>query len=316
MCTRQLVRLQRKSGMDDFAQYLAEIRSKLSAVAEVSAEKDIAYGHQFTVLKDDEKVILTVYNGKKGRRLVWGGSAGNLAAALQAAVNSGKTETAGMLQQKQFTGIWAGSDESGKGDFFGPLVVAAVAVDNAAAARLNAAGVKDCKLLTDKKILELETAIKEIALSYSVLELKPEIYNLRYEQVRQEGGNLNRLLGYGHIAALSQVLREQPKCSGALIDQFTASDAVIRALTAKFFGVDFRQQPRAESNIAVAAASILARAQFLHRMEALSEQAGFILPKGGGTAATEAARQLLRQLGQDALRGYVKLHFANYAKLK
>lgn len=302
--------------MDDFVQYLAELRSKLSEVATVSAEKDIAYGHQFTVLKDDEKVTLTAYNGKKGRKLVWGGSSGSLSAALQTAVNGGKVENQDSLQQKQFSGIWAGSDESGKGDFFGSLVVAAVVVDNAAAIKLGAAGVKDCKLLTDKKILELETAIKEISLSYSVLELKPEIYNLRYEQVRKEGGNLNRLLGYGHIAALSKVLQEQSACSGALIDQFTTSDAVIKTLTAKFSAVEFRQQPRAESNIAVAAASILARAQFLHRMDTLSEQAGFTLPKGGGTAATEAAQQLVNQYGKDALRGYVKLHFANYAKLK
>lgn len=302
--------------MDDFVQYLAELRSKLSEVAEVSAEKDIAYGHQFTMLKGDEKVTLTAYNGKKGRKLVWGGSSGSLSAALQAAVNGEQVDAQDPLQQKQFSGIWAGSDESGKGDFFGPLVVAAVAVDNATATKLSAAGVKDCKLLTDKKILELETAIKEIALSYSVLELKPEVYNLRYEQVRKESGNLNRLLGYGHIAALSKVLQEQPACSGALIDQFTTSDAVIKALTAKFSAVEFRQQPRAESNIAVAAASILARAQFLHRMDVLSEQAGFTLPKGGGTAATEAAQQLADQYGKDALRGYVKLHFANYAKLK
>lgn len=302
--------------MDDFVQYLAELRRKLSEVAEVSAEKDIAYGHQFTMLKGEEKVTLTAYNGKKGRKQVWGGSSGSLSAALQAAVNGEQVDNQDSLQQKQFSGIWAGSDESGKGDFFGPLVVAAVAVDNTTATKLSAAGVKDCKLLTDKKILELETAIKEIALSYSVLELKPEIYNLRYEQVRKEGGNLNRLLGYGHIAALSKVLQEQPACSGALIDQFTTSDAVIKALTAKFSAVEFRQQPRAESNIAVAAASILARAQFLHRMDVLSEQAGFTLPKGGGTAATEAAQQLADQYGKDVLGGYVKLHFANYAKLK
>ena len=102
--------------MDDFVQYLAELRNKLSEVAEVSAEKDIAYGHQFTVLKDDEKVTLTAYNGKKGRKLVWGGSSGSLSAALQAAVNGEQVETQDSLQQKQFSGIWAGSDESGSED--------------------------------------------------------------------------------------------------------------------------------------------------------------------------------------------------------
>lgn len=300
--------------MDDFANYLEDMRLKLGGAADISAEKDIPYGHQFTLLQDGEKVTLTVYNGKKGRRLVWGGSSGRLAAALQAAVENTAAEP--YQQEAKPQGIRAGSDESGKGDFFGPLVVAAVAVDDRAADKLRAAGVKDCKQLTDKKILELETQIEAEALTYSVLELKPEAYNLRYEQVRQEGGNLNRLLGYGHIAALTQVLQKQPECRSALIDQFTASDAVIRMLTAKFPATSFRQQPRAESDMAVAAASVLARAKFLHRMDALSEQAGFVLPRGGGAAATEAAQRLLQHFGREALRSYVKLHFANYAKLK
>ena len=86
-------------------------------------------------------------------------------------------------------GLWAGSDESGKGDFFGSLVVAATVVDNTTAAKLQAAGVKDCKLLTDKKILELEYVIKSTVVDFSVLELKPKIYNLRYEQVAAAGAS-------------------------------------------------------------------------------------------------------------------------------
>ncbi len=76
-----------------------------------------------------------------------------------------------------------GSDESGKGDFFGSLVIAAVVVDDTTAGKLQAAGVKDCKLLTDKKILALEDVIKNTVVEFSVLELKPKFYNLRYEQV-------------------------------------------------------------------------------------------------------------------------------------
>ena len=106
--------------MDDFASYLEDVRLKLVAVADISAEKDIAYGHQFTLLQDGEKVTLTVYNGKKGRRLVWGGSSGGLAAALQAAVEQNSASVICGQQQARPQGNWAGSDESGKGDFFGP----------------------------------------------------------------------------------------------------------------------------------------------------------------------------------------------------
>ena len=213
-------------------------------------------------------------------------------------------------------GLWAGSDESGKGDFFGSLVVAATVVDSTTAAKLQAAGVKDCKLLTDKKILELEDVIKSTVVDYSVLELKPKIYNLRYEQVAAAGGKLNQLLGYGHVAALSQVLERQKDCHSALIDQFTQSTVNLKALQQRFPGCSVRQQPKAESNLAVAAASVLARARFLRTMDELAQQAGVgELPKGGGEQATACARRLAEKYGKDALREYVKLHFANYKRV-
>ena len=189
-------------------------------------------------------------------------------------------------------------------------------MDNTTAAKLQAAGVKDCKLLTDKKILELEDVIKATVVDYSVLELKPKIYNLRYEQVAAAGGKLNQLLGYGHVAALSQVLERQKDCHSALIDQFTQSTVNLKALQQRFPGCSVRQQPKAESNLAVAAASVLARARFLRTMDKLAQQAGVgELPKGGGEQATACARRLAEKYGKDALREYVKLHFANYKRV-
>ena len=129
---------------NDFSAYLAELREKLNSVAPVSSEKDIAYGHQFTVILGKEKAVLTAYNGKKGRHLVWGGAASELQSALQAAVEE-KPQAFLATENTEWQGMWAGSDESGKGDFFGPLVVAAVIVDETTAAKLQAAGVKDCK---------------------------------------------------------------------------------------------------------------------------------------------------------------------------
>ena len=151
---------------------------------------------------------------------------------------------------------------------------------------------------------------------YSVLELKPRVYNLRYEQVAAQGGKLNQLLGYGHVAALSKVLEKHEDCHSALIDQFTTSMVNIRALKQRFPQCDVRQQPKAESNLAVAAASVLARAQFLHTMAALAAEAGVQeLPKGGGAQATVCARELAAKYGKEALRNYVKLHFANYQRV-
>lgn len=299
---------------EQFSAYLAEAKAKLSAELPIAAEKKINYGYQYTVKFAEAKLTLNIYNGKKGLNLVYSGD--SALAERAAALLEGRRAQAAAPATFVTDGLWAGSDESGKGDFFGSLVVAAVVVDNTTADRLRAAGVKDCKLLTDKKILELEAIIKASVVDYSVLELKPRVYNLRYEQVAAQGGKLNQLLGYGHVAALSRVLEKHEDCHSALIDQFTTSMVNIRALKQRFPQCDVRQQPKAESNLAVAAASVLARAQFLHTMAALAAEAGVQeLPKGGGAQATACARELAAKYGKEALRNYVKLHFANYQRV-
>lgn len=300
-----------------FDVYLSEIRKKLLEIAPIVSEKEINYGYQFVMRQGNAKVNLAVYNGKKGRRMVWSGDT-ELKEQLEAVVvgNTVAAKKAGSTRQRSQNGIWAGSDESGKGDFFGPLVVAAVVVDTTTAEKLAAAGVKDCKLITDNKILELENVIKNIVVDYSVLELKPKFYNLRYEQIAAQGGKLNQLLGYGHVAALSKVLERNPECKSALIDQFTTSDVNVVALKERFPKCHVQQKPRAESDLAVAAASVLARAQFLRTMAELAANIGREeLPKGGGTHATACARELAQDLGKDVLRNLVKLHFANYSRI-
>lgn len=281
-------------------------------------EKPINYGYQLVAQFCDAKLTLSLYNGKKGLTHVYAGDS-VLKERIAAALEGKETPTTAVAAAAGPTvtnGQWAGSDESGKGDFFGSLVVAATVVDATTAAKLAAAGVKDCKLLTDKKILELEDVIKATVVDFSVLELKPAAYNLRYEQVAAQGGKLNQLLGYGHVAALSQVLSRQKDCHSALIDQFTKSTVNLRALTARFPSCTVRQQPKAESNLAVAAASVLARARFLRTLDELARQAGVAaLPKGGGGQTTACARALAEKYGREALRGYVKLHFANYKRV-
>ena len=313
----------------EFKHYLQAVHDKISAVLDITKEKDINYGHQFVVELCQAKLTLNIYNGKKGLSYVFSGDSaleGKVRELLGECKQNSRSEgdyassdvrvddaaAASVLPR----GKWAGSDESGKGDFFGPLVVSAVVVDDSTAAKLAAAGVKDCKLLTDKKILQLEDVIKSTVVDFSVLELKPKVYNLRYKQVLAQGGKLNQLLGYGHVAALSQVLERHEDCHAALIDQFTTSLVNVRELTRRFPNCVVKQQPKAEVNLAVAAASVLARARFLRTMAELAEAAGeAILPKGGGAQATACARRLADRLGKAELVNFVKLHFANYARI-
>lgn len=313
----------------EFKHYLQAVHNNINAVLDITKEKDINYGHQFVVELCQAKLTLNIYNGKKGLSYVFSGDSaleGKVRELLGECKQSSRSEgdfashdvrvddAAGVSTLPR--GKWAGSDESGKGDFFGPLVVSAVVVDDSTAAKLAAAGVKDCKLLTDKKILQLEDVIKSTVVDFSVLELKPKVYNLRYKQVLAQGGKLNQLLGYGHVAALSQVLERHEDCHAALIDQFTTSLVNVRELTRRFPNCVVKQQPKAEVNLAVAAASVLARARFLRTMAELAEAAGeAILPKGGGAQATACARRLADRLGKAELVNFVKLHFANYARI-
>lgn len=331
----------------DFKKYLEALEANLKGMAELDASKDINYGHLFQLHRGADKVNLTVYNGKKGLRLVWQGnnalrqelelfvaamdSAGKAAVKHATTVPgtkplaksepiSLKQDADGNMVAEFAPNIWAGSDESGKGDFFGPLVVSAVALNGEAEYRLQVAGVKDCKLLTDKKILELEPVIKQHALSFSVLQLKPAFYNRRYREIVAQGGKLNQLLTSGHINALSKALEnleaQNLSCDYALIDQFTQSTAILQTLHQRFPKVSFSQRPKAESNTAVAAASILARAQFLRTMEELAALAGVKeLPKGGGALATECAKEIAAKLGKEALVNFVKIHFVNYERV-
>jgi ribonuclease HIII len=113
-----------------------------------------------------------------------------------------------------------GTDESGKGDYFGPLVIAGVLMDSATEAALKKLGVKDSKSLTDKRCKELAAKIRHILPGkYEEVEILPERYNQLYEQFKAEGKNLNHLLAWGHARAIESLLLKGT-CSHAVADQF------------------------------------------------------------------------------------------------
>ena len=200
-----------------------------------------------------------------------------------------------------------GTDEAGKGSYFGPLVVAGVYVDEQAAAQLLALGVRDSKLLRDKPIEQMAAEIKRICQGQGhVLS-----YNLeRYNRVYQETNNLNLLLAKAHAQVIVQ-LQQKVSCTIALVDQFSDEPLVNEAV--HVLGneqIIVEQRPRAEDDIAVAAASIVARAEFVRLLESLSKKYGIVLPKGASDAAViSAGRVLVKRYGRDILTKVAKLHF-------
>ena len=207
----------------------------------------------------------------------------------------------------------AGIDESGKGDFFGPLCIACVYVQDEATAQLLAkAGVQDSKAIkNDNKICAIAAEIRKIVNNQiGQVALGPEAYNRTYERI----GNLNRLLAWGHARALENLLKIVPGCNDVLADKFGNEHLIKNALMTKGRNVTLRQQTKAEQDIAVAAASIIARADFVHRVQRLEEEFGTSLPKGAGTNVDQAAKALWLK-NPAILPRVAKMHFRTMAKI-
>jgi ribonuclease HIII len=200
-----------------------------------------------------------------------------------------------------------GIDESGKGDFFGPLVIAGVYTDEGIARQLLEAGIRDSKSIgSDAQIRKLADVVRKIpGLVSEVIVVAPERYNPLYEKI----GNLNRLLAWGHARVIENLCERKSDCPSALSDQFANPRVLERALMERGRKIELRQQTKAESDYAVAAASILAREKFIDWMADGEKKWDVKLPKGASGAVLEAARALVQQHGADALRATAKLHF-------
>lgn len=197
-----------------------------------------------------------------------------------------------------------GIDESGKGDYFGPLVIAAVFVDATTQGELRLMQVRDSKKISDGRILEMAPDIKTIC-PHSIIAIGPQKYNELYAKIK----NLNRLLAWGHAKALENLLERGVTCERAISDQFGDERLILNALQEKGRTIILEQRTKAESDLAVAAASILARAEFLLRLKRLSSEVGTTLPKGASTAVELAAKMIIKKHSQDRLGSVAKLHF-------
>lgn len=196
-----------------------------------------------------------------------------------------------------------GIDESGKGDYFGPLVIAAVFVTPALEQDLALMQVRDSKKISDGRILEMAPDIRLLC-PHSLVAIGPQRYNELYAKIK----NLNRLLAWGHARALENLL-QQVDCDLAIADQFGDERLILNALQEKGKQIRLVQRTKAESDLAVAAASILARADFLQRLDRLSQELSTTLPKGASAAVELAGRMVVKKYGRDRLGSVAKLHF-------
>lgn len=200
-----------------------------------------------------------------------------------------------------------GIDESGKGDFFGPLVIAGFYTDETTTPALQQLGVADSKKIGgDRRITELAGAIRKLpGATFDVILIGPAKYNELYDKFR----NLNRLLAWGHARVILNLLEKRPDCPRALSDQFARVDVLQRALGDRAGGLVLDQQTKAEADPAVAAASILARDAFVRWLDEAGARLGATVPKGASAQVRSAAARLVSSRGPEILREVAKVHF-------
>jgi ribonuclease HIII len=202
-----------------------------------------------------------------------------------------------------------GVDESGKGDYFGPLVVAGLYADRSDLKTLFDLKVKDSKAMSDARVLKL-TPILCSKFKHSVVIIGPEKYNVLYEKM----SNLNKMLAWGHARVIENLL-SSVVCKKVIIDKFADKSAVRNALMKKGRKVELDQRVRGESDIVVAAASVIARGKFLQRLQELSEEFKIELPKGASKKVVEVGTEFVTQRGIQQLPKVAKLHFKTTQKI-
>jgi ribonuclease HIII len=286
----------------------------------VEKYKQINYGLQFPVQRSNWSGIVRIYQNNKG---VVKTDLSQLDESEHSQLIRSFCEDRGVSKVKEIESTLSdvltfpmmGSDESGKGDYFGSLVIACVYVDENIEAQLSSLGVKDSKALSDTKIVKIAREIRKICVGkFVVVEISPEKYNQIYAKFEHEKKSLNDLLAWAHAKAIEELLLKV-ECKTVIVDRFANEQILLTSLQEEGKKLSVIQTPRAERYMAVAAASILARDRFVNKLDKLGKQYEVILPKGASNAVIETARQLVGTHGSEILEKVAKVHFKTTQEL-
>lgn len=196
-----------------------------------------------------------------------------------------------------------GIDESGKGDYFGPLVVVAAVIDPEKEPQLIRLGVRDSKRISDALVKQIAEELQKI-IPFSKVIINPKKYNELHFKMK----NVNRILAWAHSRALENLLEKHP-VQLAVADQFGDESLIQKALLEKGKQIQLVQRHRGEEDLAVASASVIARAEFLSRLDQFSREFGIELPKGVSEEVISAGKKLVAKKGAQALEEVAKTHF-------
>lgn len=281
--------------------YAALLIRKFSVIPESFKEIDYGISFKLDSFEDKKPVSVSIYHTeKKGFSFVTKNP------DVRSILNSLLTST----------GV-AGSDEAGKGDLFGPLVVCSFLLGEKENELLKL-NIKDSKKLKNHEIIDIYRHIsKEHPSSFSLVRIMPERYNSFYKDLAGKGRNLNYMLAWAHSKALSGLIEKRSDIKKIIVDRFTENPVVNKIITDAAGKIPVEFFVRAEQNPAVAAASIIARANYLISLKNISETVllgKFELISGSGSGSDELLAKIIDEFGTDITDRICKTHFANLTK--
>lgn len=277
--------------------------------------KEIPYGVRFTIFGGG--VQINLYHGKKGFTYVVQGKDQEAKLQMQQELDLIFSENPSSsddprIFSKTYDFAYMGSDESGKGDYFGPIVCVGVAIEAGQEKILMSVGVQDSKKLSDSRIEKIAPKLFALGQDHiSIVQLNPSRYNQLYESFRSQGKGLNELLAWMHAKVIDNLMANNLGLKMALVDQFANEIVMQKACKKSIEEYQFvlNQRTKAEENFAVAAASIIARDRLLKWHHQQKQILGFELPRGAGILTRQAAQKLASLKGNSSLSEFCKLHF-------
>lgn len=300
MKNQQTIQLQAKITTENL---IEKLKSLNFATGELSLKK---YNYEFSVNKNKSTAKILVYFGSKGIKTVIQGNRKNkLFKELDHILNGAIIFDEIPIEEPR---EYIGSDESGKGDFFGPLIVCAFAFDNSIKESLKKLNVRDSKEISEKEILNIYNHLKkDFKERIEIIEIHPKKYNQLYENTQ----NLNKILLWAHIKAINNLFKKFDYKS-VIIDKFAPKKSFNDKIpTTKELIIE----EKAERFLGVAAASIIARARLILWFQNKSKELGIKLLFGAASSVTELAKEIFVKNGKELLNELIKLHFKNFKDL-
>ena len=288
--------------------YSDEIKSKGFAVSGITRKQ---YNYEISISRKDTKIKLLVYFGKKGISTIIQGNKDSGLYGEIAGLIFGESFIRNSSHEIDEPDVYLGTDESGKGDYFGPLVIAGVFIDKETSDRFKKLGVKDSKELSDNVIKKYAEEIKStVGDKYEIISISPPRYNELYAKI----GNVNRILGWAHARVLENLLERCP-ASEAISDKFGDEKLIINSLQENGKKIVLHQFTKAERFTAVAAASVLARDKFNGWFDKKKKELKINLLKGASAEVEKLAAKIMAEKGEKYLYEIAKVHFKTTAKI-